>query len=87
MIPRQKSSECFAFFAVFEKFAGVIGPAVFTAMVGTTGSMRPAILSVITFFAIGALLLRNVDVGKGQRVAREAEAAYEPPAAPALAAR
>jgi ammonia channel protein AmtB len=32
-----------------------------------------AILSVILFFAVGAILLTFVDVGTGQRVAREAE--------------
>jgi len=73
MIPRQKSSEFFAFFAVFEKFAGIIGPAIFAAAVGTTGSSRVAILSVILFFAAGALLLAFVRVPEGQRIARDAE--------------
>ena len=50
MIPKQKSSEFFAFFAVFEKFAGIIGPAIFAYTIGTTGSSRNAILSVIVFF-------------------------------------
>lgn len=86
LIPRQKSSECFAFFAVFEKFAGVIGPAVFATAVGTTGSMRAAILSVITFFALGALLLAMVDVGQGQRIAREAETALASPVPDGMAA-
>ena len=38
-----------------------------------TGSSRLAILSVIVFFAIGAVLLSKVDVAEGQRVARLAE--------------
>ena len=33
MIPRQKSSEFFAFFSVFERYAGVLGPALFGAVV------------------------------------------------------
>ncbi len=33
MIPRQKSSEFFGFFAVFEKFAGIFGPALFAITV------------------------------------------------------
>jgi len=37
MIPRQKSAEFFGFFAVFEKFAGIIGPLVFASAVGATG--------------------------------------------------
>ena len=77
MIPRQKSSEFFAFFAVFEKFAGIIGPAIFAAAVGTTGSSRVAILSVILFFAAGALLLALVRVPEGQLTAREAEREIE----------
>jgi MFS transporter, UMF1 family len=74
MVPKHKSSEFFAFFSVFEKFAGILGPFVFTIMIGATGSSRSAILSVIAFFLVGGLLLVFVDVGEGQRVAREADA-------------
>jgi UMF1 family MFS transporter len=74
MIPRQKSSEFFAFFAVFEKFAGIIGPAIFAYAIGRTGTTQAAILSVIVFFAVGALLLAFVNVRAGQHAAREAEA-------------
>jgi UMF1 family MFS transporter len=81
MIPKQKSSEFFAFFAVFEKFAGIIGPAIFAYTIGTTGSSRNAILSVIVFFVAGAALLAMVNVAEGQRVARLAE--QEDGAAPA----
>jgi len=70
MIPRHKSSEFFGFFAVFEKFAGIFGPAVFAVTVALTGSSRNAILSVIVFFVAGALLLSKVDVEEGQRAAR-----------------
>ena len=37
------------------------------------GTMRPAILAVILFFIVGALLLYFVNVGEGQRRAREEE--------------
>ena len=74
MIPRHKSSEFFGFFGVFEKFAGIAGPAVFALMILATGSSRNAILSIILFFIVGAALLTRVDVEEGQRVAREAEA-------------
>ena len=70
LIPRHKSSEFFGFFSVFEKFAGIAGPAIFGAMIWATGSSRPAILSVIGFFVLGALLLTRVDVEEGQRVAQ-----------------
>jgi UMF1 family MFS transporter len=75
MIPKQRSSEFFAFFAVFEKFAGIIGPAIFAYTIGTTGSSQNAILSVIVFFVVGAALLAAVNVPEGQRIAREAERA------------
>ena len=45
MIPRQKSSEFFAFFSVFERYAGVLGPAVFALVVSYSGSGRNAILA------------------------------------------
>jgi UMF1 family MFS transporter len=73
MIPRHESGEFFGLFAVFEKFAGIIGPAVFALMVGLTGSSRTAILSVIMFFVVGGALLLLVRVDEGQRIAREAE--------------
>jgi UMF1 family MFS transporter len=73
MIPRHKSGEFFGFFSVFEKFAGIFGPLIFAGTIAATGSSRNAILSVILFFAVGALLLARVDVAEGQRVARVAD--------------
>ncbi len=73
LIPRQKAGEFFGFFAVVEKFAGILGPLVFGAMVAVSGSSRGAILSVIGFFVVGGLLLSFVNVEEGQRVARAAE--------------
>lgn|SRR5262245_11455719 len=75
MIPPHKSSEYFGFFSVFEKFAGIFGPAIFAAAVTMTGSSRPAVLSVIAFFIAGALVLLRVDVGAGQRDAVRAREA------------
>jgi UMF1 family MFS transporter len=74
MIPRQKSSEFFAFFAVFERYAGILGPAVFAWVVQHSGTSRSAILSVIGFFVLGAAVLTFVDVDAGRRDARAAEA-------------
>ena len=74
MIPRQKSSEFFAFFGVFERYAGVLGPAVFSIVVSQTGSGRSAILAVLIFFVVGGMLLTRVDVDAGRRAARAAEA-------------
>src|SRR6266545_2148730 len=57
MIPKHKSSEYFGFFSVFEKFAGIAGPALFAVSVSIFGSSRAAVLSVILFFVCGALVL------------------------------
>jgi len=69
MIPIHKATEFFGLFAVFEKFAGILGPAVFWLMLTFTGSSRNGILAVILFFALGAWLLSRVDVQAGRRTA------------------
>ena len=83
MIPRHKSGEFFGFYSVFEKFAGIFGPLLFSLAISLTGTSRAAILSVIAFFAAGAALLAKVNVEEGVRAAREAdaEAGLETPAA------
>lgn len=66
MIPRHKSSEFFGFFGVFERYAGILGPAVFAWVSAHSGTSRSAILSVIAFFVLGAALLTRVDVAAGR---------------------
>lgn len=73
MIPAHKSGEFFGFYSVFEKFASIGGPLLFAATIAITGSSRNAILGVILFFVLGALVLSRVNVKEGQRLAREAE--------------
>jgi MFS transporter, UMF1 family len=75
MIPRHKSSEFFAFFGVFERYAGILGPAIFAWVVEHSGTSRNAILSVVGFFLLGGALLTLVNVEEGRRAAREAERA------------
>ena len=70
MTPRAKSSEYFGFFAVFEKFAGIFGPALFAASVTVFQSSRAAVLSVIVFFIAGAIVLSFVNVEAGEKAAR-----------------
>jgi UMF1 family MFS transporter len=77
VVPRFKSSEFFGFFAVFEKFAGTLGPLVFASIIAWTGSSRNAVLAVIAFFLVGGALLLAVDVEEGRRQARVAEAERE----------
>lgn len=69
LVPKAHAAEFFGFFAVFEKFAGLFGPLLFSAAVLVTGSNRAAILSVILFFIAGGLLLLTVDIQAGRRAA------------------
>jgi UMF1 family MFS transporter len=74
MVPKHKSSEFFGFFGVFERYAGILGPAVFAWVVSHSGTSRNAILAIVAFFVLGGALLMFVDVDEGRRAAREAEA-------------
>ena len=73
MIPRHRTSEFFGFYSVSEKVAGIFGPMIFSLMISLTGSTRPAVLSLIAFFLIGAVLLMLVDVQKGREEALRVE--------------
>ncbi len=85
MIPPHKSGEFFGFFSVFEKFAGIFGPLIFAGTIAATGSSRNAMLSVIGFFVIGAIVLAFVDIDEGRRAAAEVESAAKPLARPSAA--
>jgi UMF1 family MFS transporter len=78
LVPAQKATEFFGFFAIFEKFAGTLGPGLFAVIVAATGSSRHAILGVVAFFVVGGALLLRVDVEAG----RQAVAEPLPPALP-----
>ena len=69
MIPASRTGEFFALFGVFEKFASILGPTLYGAVILWTGSSRTAILSILVFFALGAFLLVRVDVEAGRRSA------------------
>ena len=70
LIPANKTSEFFGFYAIAERFATVLGPLVFTVSVALTGSSRMAILFIISFFVVGAALLAMVDEREGVAAAR-----------------
>jgi UMF1 family MFS transporter len=74
MIPQHKSTEMFGFFGVAERFAAVLGPALFGLTASLTGSSRYAVLAVAVFFVAGGLLLLRVDVEAGRAAARRYEA-------------
>jgi UMF1 family MFS transporter len=59
LTPPEKSAEFFSFFGVVGKLTAVLGPLVFGLITQVWG-MRPGILSLMVFFALGALLLAFV---------------------------
>ena len=71
MVPRDRTSEFFGFYAVSERFATVFGPLLFTLSVMITGSSRSAILAIIGLFIAGALVLSRVDEAEGVRAAQQ----------------
>ena len=79
MIPKHMATEFFGFYSVFDKVSGIFGPMVFSLIIVIAGSARTAILSVIAFFVIGAIILSLVNVAEGQRQARNAEARFLSP--------
>lgn len=69
MVPKDRSAEFFGFYNISGKFAGILGPAVFGLAGQIGGTSRAGILSLVAFFAIGAVLLTRVDVEGGRRAA------------------
>jgi UMF1 family MFS transporter len=69
MIPHDRTSEFFGFYAVSERFATIFGPALFTISVMVTGSSRAAILAIIGLFIAGAYVLSLVNEEEGTRAA------------------
>jgi UMF1 family MFS transporter len=69
MIPRDRSSEFFGLFAIFERFAGMFGALVFAQAIAATGSSRVGVLAVVVFFAVGGVLLSRVDEEAGRAAA------------------
>ena len=74
MIPPGKEAEFFSIYEVSERGTSWIGPLLFGLVNQRTGSLRPAILSLIFFFVLGSLLLAFfVDVPRAvQESLREA---------------
>jgi UMF1 family MFS transporter len=75
LIPQDRTSEFFGFYAVSERFATILGPALFTISVMLTGSSRTAILAIIALFVAGGFVLTLVDEKEGMRAAGTTAAA------------
>ncbi len=77
MIPVGRSTEFFGFYSVSSKFAGIAGPLLFAVVGQSMGTSRWGILSLIVFFVVGAALLKGVNVGAGQKLARDKDSAMK----------
>ena len=71
IIPQEASAEFFGFFSVFTKFSAIWGPIIFATFRQLTGSSRPAVLSLVVFFAVGFVLLSFVNVEKARAARSE----------------
>lgn len=65
LIPKGKEAEFYSFYEVSERGTSWIGPLIFGLVNQLTGSLRPAILSLIFFFIMGLVILPFVNVQKG----------------------
>ncbi len=75
MIPAGKEAEFFSIYEVSERGTSWLGPLAFGVVNQLTGSLRPAIVSIILFFIVGLALLPRVDVRRAI-----VESGNEPPA-------
>ncbi len=75
MIPPGKEAEFFSIYEVSERGTSWLGPLAFGLVNQITGSLRPAIVSIIAFFVVGLFLLLRVDVRRAI-----AESGNRPPA-------
>lgn len=74
MMPKSKSAEFYGFFSVSEKFNTVIGPALMALISKLTGNSRYGIVSLVIFFVLGIIMLRRVNIERGEARAREEDA-------------
>ncbi len=67
--PKENSAEFFGFLGIAGKALAFLGPIIFGVVSRTTGSQRPAILSIGAFFIIGMILLSTVNEARGKAAA------------------
>ena len=77
MVPASQSAEFFGFLSVSAKFAGILGPLLFALVSQFMGSSRFSIVALLVFFIGGIMILSQVDIEEGQRVAREEDAKFQ----------
>ncbi len=68
--PKEKAAEFFGFLGIAGKALAFLGPLVFGLISNATGSQRPAILAIGTFFIVGMIVLSSVDEKRGKEAAK-----------------
>jgi len=68
--PKQNAAEFFGFLGIAGKALAFLGPITFGTVSKMTGSQRPAILAVGSFFVLGMILLGFVNEARGKEAAR-----------------
>ncbi len=71
MTPEARAGEFFGFFNLSGKAVSVFGPIFFSEILARTGSAHLAIVSLLVFFIVGWAIIVPLDIGRGQREARE----------------
>ena len=74
IIPTGKQAEYYSFYEISDKGTSWFGPLLFGLVNQLTGSLRPAILSLIFFFVVGLVVLPFVNVNKAIADARNFDA-------------
>jgi MFS transporter, UMF1 family len=77
LTPKAKSGEFFGLYGLSEKFAGILGPLLYSLVGSLTHDPRDSILSISLFFIAGIYLLWRVDEKKGAQLAAAEEAQFE----------
>jgi UMF1 family MFS transporter len=65
LIPRGREGEYFALYNAFERGTSWFGVLLFGLVFQLTGSYRPAIVSLVVFFVLGAVFLLRLDPRRG----------------------
>ena len=69
MLPKGAEGEFMGFFSVLSRFSAIWGPLIYAYVSASTGNPRLSLPVITSFFLIGYLLLRNVDMDK--RISQE----------------
>ncbi|HEX2130954.1 MAG TPA: MFS transporter [Actinophytocola sp.] len=75
LVPQGKEAQYFSIYEIGERATSWMGPLLFAAVAGATGSYRPAIISLVIFFAVGLVLMFFVPVRRAIRAVGNPEPA------------